>query len=314
MTERSLPAAAPGPEPPARTASTAAPPKDAAPAQPQTNPTRGRKARAAPAKAAASGGPVQFASTPAKNGQRIVIYGPGGIGKSSLAASAPGPVAMFDLDESLSTLYSQFPEPVQDQLRIVSPPDAAWEWQALRNSLHAPGWDDVKFIEVDSVTNAEELATRWVIKNVPHEKGNRIERIEDYGFGKGYTHIYETFLNLLGDLDVHARAGRNIVLIAHDCTANVPNPQGEDFIRYEPRLQAPASGKNSIRLRLREWADHVLFVGYDIDVKKDGKATGSGTRTIYPVELPHCMAKSRTLSESMAFAKFDAGLWDLLDA
>jgi hypothetical protein len=47
-------------------------------------------------------------------------------------------------------------------------------------------------------------------------------------------------------------------------------------------------------LRVREWADHVLFLGYDVDVGKDGKGRGAGTRTIYTAELPHCMAKSRT--------------------
>ena len=67
----------------------------------------------------------------------------------------------------------------------------------------------------------------------------------------------------------------------------------------------------SIRLRVREWADHVLFVGYDVAVK-DGKGSGSGTRTVYPNELPHCMAKSRTLSQPLPLAKFDLTLWNTL--
>jgi hypothetical protein len=149
------------------------------------------------------------------------------------------------------------------------------------------------------------------LATVPHEKGHRVTRLEDYGFGKGYSHVYDTFLPLLGDLDAHARAGRNVILICHDCTATVPNPAGEDWIRYEPRLQSPASGKSSIRLRVREWADHVLFVGYDVAVK-DGKGSGSGSRTIYPSELPHCMAKSRTLSQPLPLSKFDLSLWNQL--
>ncbi|MBP9034672.1 MAG: hypothetical protein KBG29_12305, partial [Pseudomonadales bacterium] len=100
----------------------------------------------------------------------------------------------------------------------------------------------------------------------------------------------------------------HVILICHDCTNTVPNPHGEDWLRYEPRLQAPGSGKASIRLRVREWADHVLFLGYDIDVR-DGKGTGSGTRTIYPSELPHCMAKSRTMADPLPLAKFDPALW-----
>ncbi len=150
-----------------------------------------------------------------------------------------------------------------------------------------------------------------MVKTIPHEKGNKVERIEDYGYGKGYQHVYDAFLTLLGDLDAHVRAGRNVVLICHDCTNSVPNPAGEDWLRYEPRLQSAGSGKASIRLRTREWADHMLFLGYDVDVK-DGKGRGSGTRTIYPCELPHCMAKSRTMAEPVPLVKFDTALWKKL--
>ncbi len=78
--------------------------------------------------------------------------------------------------------------------------------------------------------------------------------------------------------------------------SNVPNPAGADWIRYEPRLQNPSSGKASIRLRAKEWADHVLFVGYDVAVDENKKAQGQGSRTLYASELPFCMAKSRTFS------------------
>ena len=40
-------------------------------------------------------------------------------------------------------------------------------------------------------------------------------------------------------------------------------------------------------------ADCCVLV-YDVNVAKDGKGQGSGTRTVYTNELPHCMAKSRT--------------------
>ena len=219
-------------------------------------------------------------------------------------------VAFFDLDDSLPRLRSQFDESGLDV--HVQPVDGTSTWQDIRDALHADGWDDIKTIVIDSATRAEELAVAHTIATVPHEKKDvLIRRIEDYGYGKGYQHVYDTFLTLLGDLDQHTRAGRHVILICHDCTNTVPNPSGDDWIRYEPRLQSPASGKASIRLRVREWADHVLFLGYDIDVQ-GGKGKGSGTRTIYPRELPHCMAKSRTLSDTLALEKFDAELWDQL--
>lgn len=251
---------------------------------------------------------VAFGSIPPQ-GHRIGIYGPGGIGKTTCAATAPGPVAFFDLDDSLPVLGASLDG--CDVRRV----EGVGDWESLRFALRGEGWEEIRTIVIDSATKAEELALAWTLANIPHEKdGVVIRRIEDYGFGKGYQHLYETFLKLLGDLDVHVRAGRNVVLICHDCTASVPNPRGEDWLRYEPRLQNPSSGKASIRLRVREWLDHLLYVAYDVTCEKrdNGKASGSGTRTIYPQELPFCMAKSRSLSEQIELTRYDTTLWQTL--
>jgi hypothetical protein len=239
---------------------------------------------------------VQFGEINDNVGHRVVLYGPGGIGKTTMASQAPGAVAFIDLDDSLSRLRNAMGDALTN-VRLVAGVET---WQDLRDMLQAEGWDDIGTIVIDSLTKAEELAVAHTLANVPHDKGHRIQRIEDYGFGKGYQHVFDMFLPLLSDLDKHCRAGRHVVLICHDCTSTVPNPAGEDWLRYEPRLQSPNSGKASVRLRVREWADHVLFLGYDVDVGENGKGRGAGTRTLYPAELPHCMAKSRTCAEAMS--------------
>jgi hypothetical protein len=233
---------------------------------------------------------VTFGAIPQACGHRIGLYGQGGIGKTTLAAEMPGPVAFFDLDESLGQL-----KPDGD-IRLV---DGISTWADLRATLQADGWDGIKSIVIDTATKAEELAIAHTLATVRHEKGQAVSSIEDYGFGKGYQHVYETFIGLLGDLDRHARAGRNVCLVCHDCTCNVPNPSGEDFLRFEPRLQSPNSGKASIRLRVREWLDHLFFLDLDRSVSKDGKARGSGSRTLYPSEMGWCSAKSRTVQQPM---------------
>ena len=63
---------------------------------------------------------------------------------------------------------------------------------------------------------------------------------------------------------------------------------------------------------MREWADHVLFIGYDVAVNKDGKGQGVGTRTLYPSELPHCMAKSRTCQLPIPVGGDSAAIWRTL--
>lgn len=250
----------------------------------------------APQSQPAPRGAVQFSKPSRAAGHRIVLYGPGGIGKTTLAAALPGPVVFFDLDESLG------------RLGIEAQTVNAHSWADLRAALAAPGWDGIKSLVIDTGTRAEELAVADTLANVLQD-GKRSASVEGYGYGKGYGYVFDTFLPLLGDLDRHAREGRNVVLICHDCTSTVPNPAGEDWLRYEPRLQSPGSGKASIRLRVREWADHVLFVGYDVAVDKDGKGRGAGTRTLYRAELPHCMAKSRTGCDPIAIGADGAAVW-----
>lgn len=238
------------------------------------------------------------------DGHRIIVYGPGGIGKTTLACQAPGPVAYVDADLSLSKLKKQLiaagvPVPVPVMVK---------DWRSLREALAMDVWAQFKTIAIE-ITHVEEWAVKHTFATVKNEKGASVSRIEDYGYGKGPQHVYDTFLPLLGDLDKHVLAGRNVVLIAHECVKSVPNPSGEDWIRYEPRLQDPASGKASIRLRCKEWSDHLLFFGYDVAVDKEGKGSGSGTRTIYTAELPHFMAKSRTTAESIAVDGTGSNVW-----
>lgn len=187
-------------------------------------------------------------------------------------------------------------------------------WDDLRAALHDQDlWRNYNAVVIDDLTTAESLAIQWTLANVKAERASGgsvlVNSIEGYGWGKGYVHVYETFLQLLGDLDAHVRAGRTVACIAHECTARVPNPAGDDWLRYEPRLQDTAKG--NIRSRVKEWCDHMFFVGYDV-FSDDGKAKGAGTRTIYTVEMPTHVAKSRSLSEPVIYQRGSADIWKKL--
>jgi AAA domain len=238
--------------------------------------------------------------------QRVVIYGPGGIGKTELCANIKQIAGMRPLFVDIGTGSSFL-----DVDRVEPAPQT---WEELRGALHEQSlWKDHNAVVVDDLTTAENLAVRWTLANVMAERAGgssaQVNSIEGYGWGKGYTHVYETFLQLLGDLDAHVRAGRTVLCIAHDCTAKVPNPAGIDYIRYEPRLQN--TDKGNIRSRVKEWADHLLFIGYDV-FSRDGKAQGSGTRTIYPNETPTQLAKSRSLESPIVYERGSAELWKQL--
>ena len=278
-------------------------------------PVPGKLAKPAPAKSvpAPMKGPspatversvTQFTTTRGLSAaaHKIVIYGSGGIGKSELASllTEVGIQPVFiDIEEGSNFL---------DVTRIQPTPTTFSE---LLEAIRAAK-DLGNAIVIDSFTRAEEMAVQHTLETVPHEKGHFCTSIEGYGFGKGFTHVYETFLKLLQALDAVVRSGVHVVATCHDCTANVPNPTGDDFIRFEPRLQSPPSGKGSIRHRVKEWGDHLLFIGYDTYVNKDGKASGSGTRTIYPVEMPAFWAKSRCLSDPLPYIQGDAAIWETL--
>ena len=235
-----------------------------------------------------------FSKIEPKKGLRIGLYGTAGVGKTTLAATMKGSKVFFDLDDSLPILQEQLTPDVLKTIQTVR----IESWQEILDALDSEGWDGIDTIIIDTVTKAEELATQHMLTTIPNDKGKFVKRIEEYGFGKGYSFLFDTFLPLLAALDRHCKAGRNVVLIMHDCTSSVPNPTGDDYLRYEPRLSNPASGKHSIRLRVREWLDHLFYLGYETLVDENGKASG-GQRILIPSERPYCMAKSRRLSQDI---------------
>ena len=247
------------------------------------------------AKADSSPGQFPIISGKVNSPQRIIIFGPGGIGKSTLASLAPKPV-FLDIEGGTNDM---------DVPRV----EGLNSFADLRACLQSDALDGFGTVILDSATRAEELSAAHALATIKHEKGMSVTSIEGYGFGKGYTHVYDMFLLLLADLDSQVRRGRHVILIAHECISDVPNPTGDDFIRYEPHLQSPKSGKNSIRNRVIQWSDHVLFIGYDV-VTEDGKGKGGGTRTIYTSEMPSHIAKSRRVSVAQPFTgPEDGSIW-----
>lgn len=232
---------------------------------------------------------------------RIVVYGTGGIGKSTLAAWLPGPV-FLDLEASTR------------KLNVAR--DRVSDWPTLRGKiawLAANPPEGMRSLVIDTGTAAEEFARDHVVDTRTTEKGKRVDSIEAFGWGKGWQFVYEEWGALLADLDRVAERGYNVCIIAHDVSSPVPNPAGEDWIRWEPHLYSgDKKGRGSIRERTKEWADHVLFVGYDVNVE-DGRGQGVGSRTIFTQELPTHIAKSRTAQLSIPYTIQDPGaVWQAL--
>jgi hypothetical protein len=236
-----------------------------------------------------SGKPVRFVKKEEiRKGLKIGIYGAGGLGKSSLALQAPGPLGFIDLDQSLTSLERGGAD--LSKVQIVH----AINWDDLRDQLRGPGWDEIKTIVLDTATKAEEYCAINVCETIKTDKGNDVTTLEGYGYGKGQYHNFNNFMLLKRDLDTHIAAGRNVIVIMHESKTKSPNPFGEDYLKYQPHLQK--SDNCNIVEAMRNWFDELWFVSYDMTVN-DNRASGIGSRVIYCQERPAFMAKTRILKK-----------------
>lgn len=216
-------------------------------------------------------------TTRPKHGKRIAVYGGGGKGKTSLCATLPRPVFIFLGSEAPPTDVANVP--------------GVRTWEDLLGALREPSlWTTADSIVIDTGTVAEQLAIDFTLRTVKTDKGQTVHSVEGYGYGKGYRHVLETFVQLLAALDRHAEEGRNVCLILHETVDTTPNPAGEDYKSYQPALMQ--KGEAKLRDRVRDWCDHLFYIGYDIAVD-EGKGKSSGSRCIYTQERATHWGKCR---------------------
>lgn len=212
--------------------------------------------------------------------QKVVIYGPEGIGKSSLAAQFPNPV-FIDTEGSTKQLNVQ---------RLKKPSS----WEMLKQQVQwVKNEGPARFgtLIIDTVDWAEMLCVESVCAS--HNKSG----VEDFGYGKGYIFVAEEigrFLNMLGDV---VEAGIHVVLTAHAQIIKFEQPDEMGaYDRYQLKLGAKTGSRTAPLVK--EWADMVLFINYKTlsiatdDKGKKHKAQG-GTRTMFTTHHPAWDAKNR---------------------
>lgn len=250
----------------------------------------------------------------AKEGQRIIVYGDSGMGKTTLCSMLSNP-KFADFKGGSDKIR----HPVTgDRLQHIPEIETFDDLRSV--CRQADLFDSGDSLVVDTGTDFEDRALDWVIANVPHEKGvsyKKIERIEDYGWGKGYRHLYDTMKLPLADFDVLIRKGVNVVVTCQMQQVEIANASGEDFLCDVPKLQK-AHGKTTppVWSMWNEWADHVLKIGFHDVQTKDGKAASSGDRVVYVHGQVHFKAKSRTIPSTFPVVTFDGpednAIWQFL--
>lgn len=205
--------------------------------------------------------------------QKVVIYGPEGIGKSSLAARFPDPVI---IDTEGGTAH-------MDVRRIDKPQS----WEELLSIVKevAATAGICKTLVIDTADWAEQLITTYLCSKYKQNS------IESFGYGKGYTYMAEEFSRLLSALDLVIAAGIHVVVTAHAKMRKFEQPDEMGaYDRWEMKLS-----KQTAPL-LKEWCDMLLFCNYQTFVvtsDNDTKKAQGGKRVIYTAHHPAWDAKTR---------------------
>jgi hypothetical protein len=213
-------------------------------------------------------------------GLRFAVYGSEGIGKSTFVSQIPG-VVFIDTEGSTNNMDVQrYPKPTSWQMLMNEVDDA------IRNSgmLNA--------LVIDTADWAERLCLDHVCaSNLIN--GKPAGSIEDYGYGRGYTYLYEEFGKLLDKLTELHNKGVHVGFTAHAMMRKFEQP---DELGTYDRWEMKTSKK--VAPLIKEWCDLLLFANYKTFVyaaDKDGKkhkASGA-QRVMYTTHHACWDAKNR---------------------
>jgi hypothetical protein len=206
--------------------------------------------------------------------QKAVIFGPEGIGKSTLAAQFPSPVF---LDTEGGTHHL-------DVARLPAPKtwaDVVAGIAALATEAH-----DFKTLVIDTADWLEKLLVDHVCK-----AANKAS-IEDFGYGKGYVVLAEEFAKFLASLDPLLRRGMHVLFLAHTKIVKFEQPDAAGaYDRYELKLS------KQVGPLMKEWCDLLLFGNYFTKVAENdsGRKRGVGgrERKLYTTHSAAWDAKNR---------------------
>lgn len=210
---------------------------------------------------------------------KVVIYGPEGVGKSTLASQFPN--ALFiDTEDSTSHMDVKRLKKPSSWTELISMVD--WVKQNKPCST----------LIIDTADWAQRLAEQQVMTE------NNWKSIESPGYGEGYVKAREYWGKLLDKLSDVRDAGVNVVLTAHTEIKRFDDPtEGLGYDRYELKLAKRANAH--IAGLTKEWADMVLFINYEVyAVKREGSMNNKaqaqgGQRKLYTTHHPAYDAKNR---------------------
>ena len=197
---------------------------------------------------------------------KVVVVGPGKIGKTTFAASAPNAVGILTEDGADAVDAKAFP--LAKSLNEV--------YEAIGTLLSEK--HDFQSVFLDSLDWLEPLVHQHVCEQ------NKWASIEAAGYGKGYIAAAEEWRNLLQGLEaLRQRRNMAVILIAHDKIKRFESPLHDGYDQYVLKLHDRAAAL------VMEWADVIGWANYKITTvesdagygNKEVKARTTGQRILH---------------------------------
>jgi hypothetical protein len=213
------------------------------------------------------------------------VYGPEGVGKSSLGAAAPDHI-FLDVEQGTKNI---------DATRFYF--DAATErtmpndFEELLEAVRLFERDEhpYKTLVIDTLDAIEALIWQWICQR------DGKENIAAYGFGKGENIVaLDEWRKLIAAIERVRAKGINVVTLSHSIVKRFDDPESDGWDRYILKLHEKAGGL------VKERADAVLFAKYETVQKKKGngdkakvRALTTGARFLYTQKTGAYDAKNR---------------------
>lgn len=206
------------------------------------------------------------------------IYGTPGVGKTTLAANAPGAIFIRTEDGLGAQAVDAFPL-ARSYAEVM---DAI---QALYTEEHSFRW-----LAVDSLSALEDL----VFRQVAVDQGKK--NIEEVPYGKGYVMALDYWSRFLdGVTALRNDRGMGILMIAHADIVRFQSPDTDSYDRYQIALDKRAFNLFYERSDIIGFANHKVLIrkedaGFN---RKEAKGVGTGERLLHLNEKPAFIAKNR---------------------